>query len=543
MTRARKFPVHERETAPAPAPKTRRSNKRRAAGIQTLLPLADDVPQSPPLIVQAGASATRRLWFCVYLPNLPLEACGAGKEALAVVEEQQSIHRVRLANAAAIDAGVMPGQSANAALALLPGLQLEERSMLREQQVLESLAAWLEQFSSFVSIAGNNLLLFEVAGSLRLFGGLPSLRQQVSAGLEQQDFAASLAIAPTPLGATWLARAKRRACIREAENLVPKLRSLPLSCLDWPVSIFETLTGMGVANVGDCLRLPRQGFARRFGANRLLELDRALGRLPDPRASWRAPERFCADYEMTEEQSDRELLLAICHELLESHEQFLLVRQLGTQRINFSFFHLKETATKLSLGCTQADRSAKRWSDLLNIRFERLSLPEAVIAIRLHGGRTQSLQTDSGHLSFNGRTQVTQRHSMTQLAERLAARVGAQWVNGVTTVAEHRPQQAWCSRNLLSTKISDALSFVRRGLRRPLWMLSEPALLYAEQGHPLHLGRLTLVEGPERLETGWWDDNGIARDYYTAVNPRGMRLWIFRNRNAAATWYLHGIFG
>ena len=62
-----------------------------------------------------------------------------------------------------------------------------------------------------------------------------------------------------------------------------------------------------MTTVGDCLRLPREGFARRFGAQRLLQLDRALGRLPDPRTSWRAPERFCADYEMTEEQSDREV--------------------------------------------------------------------------------------------------------------------------------------------------------------------------------------------------------------------------------------------
>ena len=54
---------------------------------------------------------------------------------------------------------------------------------------------------------------------------------------------------------------------------------------------------------------PGKGFARRFGPQRLIELDRALGRLPDPRTSWRAPERFCTDYEMTEEQSDRELLL------------------------------------------------------------------------------------------------------------------------------------------------------------------------------------------------------------------------------------------
>ena len=525
--------------------KARRANKRRAADIQQLLPLGDTESAAPIPVGPKGppTAASQRLWFCIYLPNLPLEACGSGKEALAVVEDQQGIHRVRLVNAAAGDAGVMPGQAANAALALLPTLQLEERNTLREQQVLESLAAWLEQFSSFIVIVANNVLLLEVAGSLRLFGGLPSLRQQVSAGLEQQGFMASLAIAPTPLSATWLARAGRRACIRASENLVPMLRSLPLHCLDWPIAISETLTGVGVSSIGDCLRLPREGFARRFGANRLLELDRALGRLPDPRASWRAPERFCADYEMTEEQSDQELLLATCRELLESHEQFLLVRQLGTQRINFSFFHLKAPATKLSLGCTQADRSAKRWSDLLNIRFERLSLPEPVIAVRLEGGHTQALQTGSGHLSFSGRPQTTQRHSMTQLAERLAARVGAQSVNGVTSLAEHRPQYAWCSRNLLSTKVSDALSFVRRGLRRPLWMLPEPALLHAEEGHPLHLGRLTLVDGPERLETGWWDDNGIARDYYTAVNPRGMRLWVFRNRNTTAAWYLHGIFG
>jgi protein ImuB len=75
-------------------------------------------------------------------------------------------------------------------------------------------------------------------------------------------------------------------------------------------------------------------------------------------------------------------------------------------------------------------------------------------------------------------------------------------------------------------------------------MLPEPALLSAEDGQPVHLGRLQIVAGPERLETGWWDEDGIARDYYTAINPRGMRLWIFRNRRSQpSAWYLHGFFG
>lgn len=541
MARARKFPVLARGAAPTPS----------ATAKQASLPFQDVLAQEEPVAHHSRISTAQRLWFCVYLPALALEANSKNKTPCAVVEERQGLHRVMLVNAAAAAAGVLPGQSSSAALALLPELELAERDRLNEQQVLESLAGWLEQFSSFVSLAGKNVLLLEVAGSLRLFGGLKNLRQQVSAGLRQQGYTAALAIAPTPLAAQWLARSGRRACVREPANIVPQLRSLPLSCLDWPDATVQALTDMGIKNIGDCLRLPREGFARRFGAARLLELDRALGRLPDPRCSWRAPEQFCADQDLLEEQSDRQLLLAACAELLQTLEQFLLLRQLGTQRLLFSFYHLRAPATTLSLGGMQAEYSAARWLDLLSIRFERLCLPEAVIAIRLQAGHTQAMQAASGRLAFNGRKQRVERYSMLQLAERLSARMGRHSVLGVTTVADHRPHCAWATRNLLANKVSDALEYVRYGLKRPLWMLPEPALLHAEQGFPVHLGRLRLIEGPERLETGWWDEQGIARDYYTAVNSRGMRLWVFRDRvkrsinNCApqASWYLHGFFG
>ena len=506
--------------------------------------LAFDTPPAAPRTPTTTAAAVQRLWFCIYLPNLALEACGTSKEAKAVFEEQHGIHRVLLACPQASAAGIQPGQSTNAALALLPDLQIEERSTLREQQLVEQLATWLEQFTSVVSIAGHDVLLLEVAGSLRLYGGLLSLRQQVAAGLQQQGLEASLAIAPTPLAATWLARAGRRACIREPANISSALRNLPLSCLDWPVTICEAINAMGVSGVGDCLRLPREGFARRFGSQRLLQLDRALGRLPDPRASWRAPERFCADHEMLEEQSDREALFAICHELLASLERFLLTRQLGTQRLRFTFFHLRAPATQVFLGGAEFERRADHWLDLLRIRFERVVLPEPVIAVRLQGGRNQAMQTGNERLALQGKRRVTgRRYSMAQLAERLAARIGNQSVHSVATVAEHRPQRAWRMQGFLDGQSIAPLSSVRRNLYRPLWMLPEPALLPAEQGYPLHQGRLTLLEGPERLETGWWDDDGIARDYYTAMNPQGLRLWVFRNRQRVANWYLHGIFG
>lgn len=535
MARAWKSPVVARDSAPTPTAK------------QQMLPFVEPASLTeslPPAQISLTPTAATRLWFCIWLPNLPLEACRSSDAALAIVEEQHGIHRILQADSRAAAAGVMPGQSANAALALLPGLTLEERSLVREQQVLELLATWLERFSSFVSIAGKDILLLEIAGSLRLFGGLPSLRNAVSGELRKQGFSTAMAIAPTPLAATWLARAGRRTCIRAQENLAPALRKLPLTCLDWPAGQCESLTGMGISSIGDCMRLPREGFARRFGAERLLEIDRALGHLPDPRDSWRAPERFCADYEMTEEQSDRELLLNICQELLLSHEKFLLARQLGTQRVCFSFFHLKSTATELQLGSARADRSQVRWFDLLKIRFEALRLPEPVIAVRLRSGLAQPLQTDTARLCFDAKgSKQKRRYSIAELAERLAARIGEHSVNAVSMVAEHRPEYAWKHQNPLVDWGSNTLA-TKHGVRRPLWMLPEPALLLTDSDCPVYKGsRLTLLEGPERLETGWWDEQSVSRDYYMAADAAGMRLWVFRNRQRKPNWYLHGIFG
>ena len=247
---------------------------------------------------------------------------------------------------------------------------------------------------------------------------------------------------------------------------------------------------------------------------------------------------------MTEEQSDRELLLRICHELLLSHEQFLLGRQLGTQRLCFSFFHLKSSATELHLGSAFADRCAMRWFDLLKIRFESVRLPEAVIAVRLQSGLSQPLQAETAGLCFDNKAgRLRHRFSIAQLAERLVARIGDHSVNALAMVAEHRPEYAWSQQNPLSDWSASTLT-TGDSTKRPLWMLPEPALLPAEGAYPLYQGcRLRLLDGPERLETGWWDEQGIARDYYTAINGAGIHLWVFRNRQRTPSWYLHGIFG
>lgn len=527
-------------------------------------PLQQSLALEPSPEIEAKPVRAVRLWLCLHFPAWPLEALSdsGAVTARAVFEDQKGIRRILLANRKAEMSGITTGLPVNAALALLPALQLEERNPGREAQALTNLAAWAERFTSMVSIEHPALLLLEIAGSLRLFGGIEALWQRIETGLQEQGFEVSMAIAPTPLASVWLARACRAVRIENMENLTGSLSPLPLRCLGWPDSVRESLRGMGLNCIGDCLRLPRQGFTRRFGANRLLQLDRALGRLPDPRVSYRAPERFCQDCELAEEQHDSELLLHACRQLLTALERFLTTRQMAVQHVRFSFFHLRAETSHLTLRFRQADCSIDRWFELLAIRFDRMSLPEPVIAIRLRSGRGQALQAETDTLPFDRTTARRNKIPIAHLMERLSARMGDESVHGVALVADHRPHYAWSTAEAIGGQVPQCaavsnhrhelqeplwLAGIRRTesllLRRPLWMLSEPMALTSDEGSPSYHGPLSLLAGPERLETGWWDGNGIARDYFVAVNPGGVHLWIYRNRGKKTGWYLHGIFG
>jgi protein ImuB len=50
----------------------------------------------------------------------------------------------------------------------------------------------------------------------------------------------------------------------------------------------------------------------------------------------------------------------------------------------------------------------------------------------------------------------------------------------------------------------------------------------------------TLLAGPERIESGWWDGGDVARDYYLARTEAGARHWVFQNLRSRR-WYLQGL--
>jgi protein ImuB len=505
-----------------------------------LFPASSGKREKPgrPELPRPAASRRRQLWLCLDFYRLPLEvfAIDDGRTPLGVVEGEKGGLRISQCNEAAAREGLHPGLPLNAALALSPSLAVRERNPEREANALERLAAWACQFTDLVSLEPPHRLLLEIRGSLRLFGGLASLCRQVHGDVEAMGYTLSLAVAPTPRAAAWLCSARQDAMVTDPALLSGRLAELPLACTGWTADIVERLNAMGVLTVGDCLRLPREGFARRLGYARLKDLDTALGRRIESRRRFSVSPVYHGELELLAETLDRERLCRAMERLLEELQGLLRSLQKGVQRPVFGFVH-EDGVQELALGLAEPTADADFLTDLLAERLEHCRLEKPVTDLRLDSGPLADLPGTPLGLLLDGKSAGRDAEAGRRLVDRLRARLGREAVSGLCLLAEHRPEAAWrlVEPGTISLEEGDS--------GRPFWILEKPRELTCRDGRPWLEGPLEIEGGCERIETGWWDGLDVARDYYVARDPGGARVWLYRERRPPARWFLHGIFG
>ena len=411
--------------------------------------------------------------------------------------------------------------------------------------VLQRLSRSAQRFTSLVSIEMPNALLLEVKGSVRLFGSLAALHADIDAVWRRPAPGVRTTVAPTTVGALWLARAGRRLCIEETGALAGALAEVPIVCTGWSPDRLQTLRSLGVNRIGELLRLPRAGLARRLGPDAVLDLDVALARQPAPRRAFVPRERFRERCDFETEIETVGYLQKAVEPLIVRCVRFLRERQAGVQALQLTLRHRAIRDTRVCVGLAGITGERRRLSDVLGEKLQRLALPAPVKGMELASGSLQPLSACSldAFAGANGGG----RDTAPQLVERLRARLGEEAVYGVASIAEHRPEAAWQRVHALRLHAarSHAASLAERypggGMPRPVWLLSEPLVFSSQELQQLRRGHLVLEEGPERIESGWWDGKGVARDYYVARQAHGARWWIFQERQTKG-WYLHGVF-
>jgi protein ImuB len=491
------------------------------------------------------------LWIALFLPELPLQSvearCFLGLDTASTpphaISEGPDTRPVLCAvNAVARERGIRPGQTASMARALAADLIITPRQVKWEQAALESVATIACQFTPMTSLEQDSVLL-EVSTSLKLFGGLGQLFSLLRSQLLASGYRAHAGIAPTPLAAWLLAKARStRPGVRGTQNLdeLPqRLADLPLALFNWPSSQLSTLAELGLTRIADLSNQPRAGLTRRFGATLVQDLDRALGRLPDPRKPFELPATFHAEAEFMREVSHFEGLRFPLRRLLDELGHFLHARGAATRRAVLRLEHGRTRHSEIILATQTPTRERERWERLLNERITREPLQGDVSA--LHLDCCEIVPFESQTLSWLPDTQVGSR-KLGELIEQLSARLGPTAVHGIALRSDHRPELAWMR---CDTPVRQRLlpAEDEPPPARPLWLLGTPRNLIARQELPHYHGPLSMLSGPERIETGWWDGQPARRDYFIARNSQGEVLWIYRELSQPGNWYLHGHFG
>lgn len=423
---------------------------------------------------------------------------------------------------------------------------------------LQQFAQHADRFTSRVSLEPPDGVLLEVQGSLQLFAGIAGLREAVSEDCRRLGIPAVVAFAPTPLAALVLARAGKPLAVPDPSALTGRLAALPLATLRWPEAILARLAHSGVRTIGAALRLPRAGFARRFGVAQLAMLDALTGRAPDLRHTYRAPARFRRRRELSCELENTRAILAALTPLFAELGTFLTTHQYGVVELECLLSHRHVPPTRCAMRLATPAADVQRLAELLGERLSALALPEPVRSCELRTDELVPHRPECPHLWQPGEHGGGVASEASGLIERLRSRLGEDAVYGLELLEGHRPEKAWnrtgppaaagarpCSRRTGTRarrpELTAALPWPAH--RRPMWLLPAPLPLPVRDGLPRRRGPLQLLGEPERIETGWWDGEEIARDYYTAADVHGVLLWVFREREAPHGWYLHGVFG
>jgi protein ImuB len=492
------------------------------------------------------------LWLCLHFPLLPLEVfsraeglCRAGERTtkggeapIAVLEKS----RVLCANRAAGQYGITAGLSAGTAQALCAELRVLERHCARENAALLALADWAYRFTPLLALQPPDRLLLEISASLRLFGGLAQLLEQVETDLLERCYTHLDGLAPTPRGAQLLAHA--RPCTAAAlpewyasddpQCFRALIDTLPLALLDVPDKQRQAMRRMGLVRIGELLALPRAAIGKRFGRELLTSLRQLCGEQPDPRTPHRPRDFFHTELHFLEPLHDRAMLLFPMRRMLHELSQFLERRQCHCQRLEWRMRGTRGQSHRLAVPCSLAHHSHPALLDLTRLALERLQLPEPVESLSLACRAFSPVHQQSDAL-FQGSTPDVV-HAEKLLLDRLAIRIGEQCLHGIRLADAHLPEEAW-QRSHETAPGSNKPTLAQR----PCWLLPRPVALRRHAGGLGWNGHLQLLNGPERIESNWWG-TAVKRDYFIARHENGALCWVFREHHSRQ-WFMHGLFG
>ena len=487
------------------------------------------------------------------------------------------------------------------ACALCPNLEHGEYQPREDRKGLVGLGRWMMRFSPVVALDPSDeaegdptpAIFVDVSGCERLYGSLKSLIEQIDAALKRLRLHATLAIAPTVGAAFALAVSERHGMIvaRAPRPWPQTMGEAPMPHLALAESLFplspdvlridsptaEMLHHLGIRTIGQLMKLPRESLPARFGAQLLMRLDQALGRVDEPLVplNYQTPVEAGIDFEGPIDAL--ETIWSAFGEMVKEIICQLAARGCGARKMEIEFLRPYAPVISKTILLARASRDGKNIFNLIRCAMETLEEKAGNEGKRwkkrsrlAHLAASEDLTSD-GFIGLRLRVPIFERLSHEQVAlleheeraaeaefdqliERLCLRLGDEAVVRPYLVESHVPEKAYACVQATSPAPQLQIANCKLQISRPLRLYETPLEIRAmvspshdRDGRPIsftlgrQVHRLVHAIGPERIGGQWWEGHHKTRDYFVVEDEEGRRFWIFRVMQSSR-WYLHSEF-
>lgn len=506
------------------------------------------------------------LWLALTFPNIALDALdineifsdlkNPSKVAIVVCDDNNRRSPVIACNENASNHELSIGMPLGVAMSICQSLRVIPRDQIAEANFIKLLASEATRLSSQVSIDESTIII-EIGGSLKLYGNLNSLLEHAHDRIGSRASQFQMATATNPAAAAMLSKYDNDIHITDSSQLTSTISLLPISCLSLQPKIHKRLQGMGIDCLGDLLRLPRDGLARRAGIDLIKQLDQLTGKQAKPQLNFQREMSFHQSSDIDYEMENLSAILRVAKPMLDRLSATLRRADASVSRIDWTLQHQSAEPTLIQIKLAEPARDSNYFFELSMNRLQQVQLPERVTDLSLSTSGYSINEPRS--LSLFPETLDSAPDST--LVDRLRARLGNHSVKCLVSIDEHRPEYAseYADTAIRTSPTPPAASPLATQIKpdnrdnnrqanpsqplRPLWLLTKPRKLQTQNGLPVLDGVLRISSNQERIESGWWETHSVRRDYYIAIDVTQLRVWIFRDLNSPDDWYLHGIFG
>lgn len=428
-------------------------------------------------------------------------------------------------------------------------VHIEQRQLDEELHALRQLAVLCDRFSPIVGLEEAehpDCLLIDFSGCTHLFGGERNLCRQLLKFIREQGYSARLAIAKN-VGLAW-AVAHCGLEGRQTFRIVDEgfqAGQLPIQALRLSPSTLAKLREFDLFSLAQLNALPRHSLKPRFGdelIQRLNQLDAVIQELIVPEHLHELP---VADIRLEEGITNARGTTMLIGRLLTQVLAELKASQHGVLKLAITL-----QKQPFTIGTVRPCLDAQELERLLALKLETIQLQIEVDYLQVEVLESAPLRYGQRSL-LDTETEQAERE-VASFINRLSSRLGEQAVLRVRTVEELQPEK--------SVEYIPAINYQPKATDRFRWdsLPQRPATLFPEpipikvnsiipEGPPLRFWWQRreyvsdIVWGPERIETGWWREDAIRRDYYRVETTTHQRMWLFRRREER-DWYLHGCF-